>query len=483
MKTGWMSLLIIIGYLVLMLVITIWHGMKKKNKTAEGFFLANRGVSSILLPLTMIAAMQSTFAFLGAPGMYYTHGISYMSIVLSQVWVALMVVYFGNKIRVLAKKNNYMSIGDYFEDRYKSKYIKILSSCISVLMTMVFLAMQYVGNARAMSIVSNGAISYELAILVSIIFSLLYVLIGGAGGVVMLDAIQAIILLLGIVIAAWVALAPTGGIQSLFTQIINTSPELLSRPGPKGLYTDKYWIMQFFVLPFGIWLCPHVWMKSLMAKDTKALSRSAISIPVSQILIYGFATLFIGLAGHILMSPADVPAADGILPQLMTGYSKWYVAALIMAAAIAAGVSTINAMLLSASQIVSQDLVLINKKGKISDKNNMLLSRGIVLTMAAICGYMALNPPETLVQIVQDIAYTGLAQLAPALIFGLYWKDSCKEGAAIGMTAGTVILFATRMLKVTPLGWPGFMWGFAVNILLIVVISLIKKSKYQTSAA
>ena len=120
MSTGQISLGIIIFYLVAMLVITVWNGHKKKQKSAEGFFLANRGVSSVLLPLTMIAAMQSTFAFLGAPGMYYTHGIPYIVMVLSQVWVALMVVYFGNKIRILAKEKGYMSLGDYLQDRYKS---------------------------------------------------------------------------------------------------------------------------------------------------------------------------------------------------------------------------------------------------------------------------------------------------------------------------------------------------------------------------
>lgn len=479
MNTGKMSLAIIIGYLVIMLVITIAHGMKKTEKTTEGFFLANRGVSSVLLPLTMIAAMQSTFAFLGAPGMYYTHGISYIVIVLSQVWVALMVVYFGNKIRLLAKEKGYMSLGDFLEDRFGSKYLKVLSSCISVLMTMVFLAMQYVGNARAISIVSGNSISYEAAIIVTIGFSLMYVLIGGAGGVVVLDALQAVILLLGIVVAAWIALVPSGGVQSLFTQIIDTAPELLSRPGPKGLYTGKYWMMQFIVLPFGIWFCPHVWMKSLMAKDVKALSKSAISIPVSQILIYGFATLFIGLAGHILVDASEITAADNILPILMTTRSKWYIAALVMAAAIAAGVSTINAMLLVSSQIVSQDLILLNGKERISQRANMILSKTIVAVISVICGMMALKPPATLVQIVQDVAYTGLAQLAPAFLFGLYWKRCTKGGAIAGMTAGIVILFATRIMKVTPFGWPGFMWGFFTNIILIVVVSMLSPKTEQ----
>ena len=129
-------------------------------------------------------------------------------------------------------------------------------------------------------------------------------------------------------------------------------------------------------------------------------------------------------------------------------------------------------MLLVSSQIVSQDLVLINGRKGISEKKNMILSRTIVLAIAAICGMMALNPPETLVQIVQDVAYTGLAQLAPPFLFGLYWKKGNKWGAASGMTAGIVILFATRIMNMSPLGWPGFMWGFFINIILNVVVSL-----------
>ena len=54
-NTGALSLGIILLYLFAMLALTLWNGKKKQQKTAEGFFLANRGVSSVLLPLTMIA--------------------------------------------------------------------------------------------------------------------------------------------------------------------------------------------------------------------------------------------------------------------------------------------------------------------------------------------------------------------------------------------------------------------------------------------
>ena len=473
-----LSFLIIITYLFFMLIVTIINGRRKKHKkNAEGFFLAGRGVSSVLLPLTMIASVMSTFAFLGAPGMYYNHGISYFAIVLSQMWVCLMILYFGNKIRRQAKKYGYLSIGDYFQDRYKSSYLKVLASCIAVLMTMVFLAMQYVGNARALSMVTGEIVPYEAAIFVSVVFSLLYVLIGGASGVVLLDAIQAIILIVGIVVAAYIALGPSGGIDALFNTTASSLPELLSRPGPKGLYTDQYWIMQFIVLPFGLWLCPHVWNKSLMAKDEKALSRSAFSIPLSMIIIYGVAALFIGLAGHILIPASEVTAADNILPMMMTRYSHWLVAALIMGAAMSAGLSTMNAMLLVTSQIVSQDLILFKRKDQVTDKQNMFLSRIIIIAIAVICSLIALRPPQTLVQLVQDVAYTGLAQLAQPFIAGLYWKGVRKEGAIAGLTAGTIILFATRIMNVSPLGWPGFMWAFGINILLLIFISLLLKKK------
>lgn len=457
------SLLIVIFYLIALIYI-IYSNKRKEDtvaENAESFFMANRGVNAVLLPLTMIAAMQSTFAFLGAPGMYYSHGISYMVLILSQVWVALMVLYFGNRIRLLANKYNYISIGEYFEDRFQSKYIKILASIISVTMTMVFLSMQYVGNGRALQVVTGGLVPYNIAILIGVIFSLIYVAVGGASGVVLIDAVQAIVLMIGIV--------------NLFQTTLETQPELLSRPGPQGLYTNKYWVMQFIVLPFGIWFCPHIWSRSLMAKDRKALAMSAISIPVSQVLIYAFSTLFIGLAGHQLLT--NVGAADNVLPLMMVEYSHWIVAALIMAAAIAAGMSTINSMLLEISKILSQDIFLANKKETISNKENMRITRIIIGIVALISAFIALRPPETLVRVVQDVAYTGLAQIAPGFILSLYWKDLKKEGVAIGMTFGIVLLFALRILNMSPLGYPGFMWAFFGNIIITVVISLMKKGE------
>lgn len=468
------SFLIIMAYLV-SLILIIYNKKKRESKameSAESFFMANRGVNSVLLPLTMIAAMQSTFAFLGAPGMYYTHGISFMVLILSQVWVAIMVIYFGNKIRVLANKYNYISIGEYLEDRFQSRYINILASIISVTMTMVFLSMQYVGNARAMQIVTGGLVPYNVAILIGVIFSLIYVSVGGAGGVVLIDAIQAIVLMVGIVIAAIIALGPVGGIASLFQKTMETAPELLSRPGPRGLYNNKYWIMQFIVLPFGIWFCPHIWVRSLMAKDKKAIAMSAISIPVSQVLIYAFSTLFVGLAGHQLLG--QVEAADNVLPMMMMNYSNWIIAAIIMAAAIAAGMSTINSMLLEISKIVSQDLVLHKKKSTVnlSDTENMKITRIIIVVVAVISAAIALRPPETLVQVVQDVAYTGLAQIAPGFVLSLYWNKVSKQGVALGMTFGIVVLFALRILQLTPMGFPGFMWAFFGNIIITVVVSI-----------
>ena len=118
-----------------------------------------------------------------------------------------------------------------------------------------------------------------------------------------------------------------------------------------------------------------------MAKDEDAIAKSAISIPVSQILIYGFATLFIGLAGHLLATPEQVGADDNILPVLMLLHSNWFVAALVMAAAIAAGISTINAMLLVSSPDRIPGPCIIKQKGKISDKQNMLYPEALYLLL------------------------------------------------------------------------------------------------------
>lgn len=479
MSVGMKSFIVILVYLLVLFAVTIYSykQSKSKEKNAEEFFLAGRGVSSVILPLTMISAMQSTFAFLGAPGMFYMHGIGFLVMVLSQVWVALMIIFFGQRIWRLGGKYGYMSMGDFLEDRFESRYLKLFSAAISTLMTVVFLAMQYVGSARAIEILSRGEVPYIIGLLIIAFFSMLYVIIGGAGSVVLTDAVQAVVLIGGIILAAFIALVPSGGISGLFKKIIETNPALLTREGAQGFYTNKNWIMQFLVLPFGIWLCPHVWNRSLMAEDEKALVMSALSIPVSQIVIYATAGLFIGLSGHVLLT--DVGAPDNVLPLLMNQYANWFVAALVIAASIAAGISTINSMILVSAQLVSQDILKTLRREKLTDSKEVVVSRIIAFLIVVVGVLIAYNPPQSLVTVVIDVAYSGLAQIAPAFILGLYWKECTKEGAAIGMTMGIVILFATRILHISPLGMPGFLFAFIINILLTIVVSKVTKDTDQ----
>ncbi|MDU3153530.1 MAG: sodium:solute symporter family protein, partial [Anaerococcus hydrogenalis] len=134
-------------------------------------------------------------------------------------------------------------------------------------------------------------------------------------------------------------------------------------------------------------------------------------------------------------------------------------------------------MLLSCSQIVSQDLIFFHRKDKISDDKNLKISRIIIVIIAIVGAVIAINPPKALVQVVQDVAYTGLAQLAPAFILGLYWKNSTKEGAAFGISVGIILLFAFRIFKLSPLNVPGFLWAFVINIILNIIVSIIYKNK------
>ncbi|MDK2924477.1 MAG: sodium/pantothenate symporter [Bacillota bacterium] len=479
MNTGLYSFGIILLYLSILLAIAV-HGYRSAAvKTVEGFFLAGRGVSALLLPLTMIAALQSTFAFLGGPGMFYIHGIGFIVIVLSQVWVALMVMYFGHRIWLLGNKYGYLTIGDFFADRYESRFLKVVVSLVSILMTVVFLAMQYVGSAHAISGVAQGAVSYSVAPLMIAVFSLIYVAVGGAHSVVLTDAIQAVVLLITIVAAAAVALIPTGGLPGLFQKVADLNAKLLARPGAAGLYTDKVWLMQFIVLPFGIWLTPHVWVRSLMAKDEKAIARSALGIPVSQIVIFATSGLFLGLAGQVLLG--KIPAPDKVVPLLLVKYTSWWLAAVILAGSIAAGVSTINSMILVIAQMFTQDLMIPMLRRKLTEAENLYLSRLVTVAVVIVSVVIALRPPQSLVQVVIDVAYTGLAQLAPGFLAGLYWRRANRAGTSAGLLAGLAILFYTRIVGVSPLGYPGFLWAFFTNLALTLVVPLFTAPPAKTA--
>ncbi|RLE57869.1 MAG: sodium:solute symporter family protein [Thermoprotei archaeon] len=441
--------------------------------TLDEYFLAGRGLSWLFLVLTYVATLQSAFAFLGATGMYYTHGIGFMVLPLSQAWCALMTLFLGYRLWLLSRKYRYLTPGDFFDHRYRSRVLRLIVALTLFIFNMFYFAVQFVGISWAFVGVTGGHITYQQALLLTVLITGIYTIIGGMRAVVLTDVFQALVLLTTLPGAVIYAVSALGGIPHIFKLAAEKAPALLCRPGPKGAYTDVGWIYMWLVLPFGIWCTPALWVRFYTAKDKRGIAACAIGMPLSQIIIFCTSALFAGIAAAVLYPGLKRP--DYALMQLLTATMPLWLIAVIMSGCLAAGMSTIDSMLLVSSQMVVKDIVIEGLRTRISEKAAVRLSMLISAALIAMAYLIALSPPKLIVEVVIKLTFVGTAQVAPALILGLYWRRVTKWGAITGLLTGLIVLVSFRIMKVAPLGIPDFIWAFALNWLVTILVSYATK--------
>lgn len=470
-----------LGIIILYMTFTVILGAYFYNKESdiEDYFLSNRDVGWIFLSLTMVASMQSAFALIGAAGIYYSTGIGFISLMLSQAWIAFMVIFFGYRLWLLGKKYRYLTLHEWFEHRYDSKFVKWVAAFITFWMGFSYMVAQFVGAGQAIAGLAGNAVSYQGALLLVAIFTGTYIVLGGMKGVIYTDAIQAILLLTTMVVILLISitpLGPIGGIGALFSGIVTSQPALLSLPGPTGSYTPVNWMMSWVILPFGLFLLPVVWVRILSARNERALAASGIAIPLSQILLYGFGGLLAGLGGWIAFGQIDAP--DQIIPMLLDESLPWWLAAMLIAGVVAAARSTIDSSILVLTQILENDF--LTDVVDLDPRQRSWVSRGAVAGMTLLAVVAALYPPDLLFNIILDITYVGLAMIIPAFLGALYWREASAWGAIASMVGGISIAFLGVLSDGQMLSpFPNDLLAFGIAFILFIVVSLFTTTSEQ----
>lgn len=140
-----------------------------------------------------------------------------------------------------------------------------------------------------------------------------------------------------------------------------------------------------------------------------------------------------------------------------------WVIALVAAGGIAAALSTAAGLLLVISTSISHDLLKRNLMPNISDKMELRYARGAAAVAILVAGYLGINPPGFVAEVVAFAFGLAAASFFPAIIMGIFYKKMNKEGAISGMLAGMVFtvgyiiyfkgIFITPMAANVPENW------------------------------
>lgn len=465
----WDVLIPILLYLIATFVIGgILHKYIKNRKTSfqEEYFIGGRSLGPIVLTFTLLASAASAGTFIGSSGVAYDQGFSWVLVGLTQVGMGVFILgILGKKFAIVARKIKAVTLNDFLKERYESKTLVIGSSIGVIIFISAYMIAQFVGGARILEAITG--LPYEVGLIIFGVSVVVYTVYGGFRAVALTDAIQGVIMLLGGVILWIFFMVKTGGFSALIGEIAAKHPEMVELPGGAGITSPllvSYFLL-FGILAIGL---PHASVRGMTFKDSKSMHKS---IMYSGIVMALFSVGFPVLGPFVKVLYPQIAVPDLALPTLVLELMPGWIAGIILAAPLAAIMSTVDSMLLVTSSAVVKDIYLnyINpdasdrKVSKLSYFTTLIIGLGVVL--------FALTPPEYL-QFVVVFAIGGLeATFFAPIVLGLYWKRANTWGAITSMYGGLFSYIILAQWFTNPFGMHAIVTATGISIALMVVFS------------
>ena len=477
------ALTIQLGVIGVYLVVALAVGVaayRLTGRDAEDYYLAGRSVGTVVLLFTTFATLLSAFTFFGGPNLAYGAGPEWILVmgVMDGLLFALLWYVIGYRQWLIGRVEGYVTLGEMLGDRFGSRRLRALVAGVSLFWLFPYVMLQQMGAGEAIVGLTGGAVPYWAGAAFITLFMIVYVVLAGLRGVAWTDTIQGVFML-GIVWVAvgWV-LSSAGGLSAVSTALATNRPEFLALGG--GVYSPQWMIAQAVTIAFGVTMFPQINQRFFVARDARVLKRSFTLWPVLVLLLFVPAFLLGTWAAGLGVA---VPEGANVIPVLLNAYTPAWFAALVIAGAIAAMMSSADSMLLSGSSYFTRDLYrpLVNPDA--DDEREAWLARVGVAAFAVGTFVASLFRPGTLVEI-GSTAFGGYAQLALPVMVALYWPQTTRRGMLVGIVGSQLFYLAhvfvpsvtvggVTVLGSTYLTWDFALYGMVLSLLLTVGVSLV----------
>ena len=459
-------------YMVVMLAIGVYFYLKTDD--LSDYVLGGRGLGPAVTALSAGASDMSGWLLLGLPGMMYTQGVSG-----SWIAIGLTIGAFINWHYVAKPLRSYtqilsdaITIPDYFSNRFEDKknHLRIITAIVILVFYTLYTSSGLVGGAKLFEASFN--MEYQSALIIGSIIIVSYTFLGGYNAVSWTDLIQGILMMVALVITPLLVIYELGGVGKAINAVETINPENLSML--QG--TTFVGIISLMAWGLGYFGQPHILVRFMSIRDIKEMG-TAKAIGMSWMIISVLGSLttgFFGLA-YIAGTGTDLQDSEKIfitLSQLL--FNPW-IAGFLLAAILAAIMSTIDSQLLVSSSVLTRDLYHVLLRKNATDKELVWVGRATVMLIAIIAWYISTDPQSSVLQLV-SYAWAGFgASFGPLMILSLYNKNITKGGAIAGMISGAITVIVWKQLEGGIFEVYELLPGFIIAAICILVFS--KKSK------
>ena len=464
-------------YLALLLAVGVYS--YTRSSTFSEYILGDRGLGKWTTAPPAQASDMSGWLLMGLPGALYLSG-------LCEAWIAIGLGigtylnwrFIAYRLRVFSESmNNALTMPEYLSNRFNDKK-NVLKTVTAIFITIFFLlytASAIVAGAKLFSTVFN--FTYLQALLVGWALIMFYTLIGGFFAVCWTDFIQGSLMFLALLVVPATMFVMLGNWSDISTLLADAGPSYLKFSGRESGFDIKS-IASNLAWGLGYFGMPHIVVRFMAIKNPRELKQSRI-IATIWVAVTLTAAIFVGILGHAFVNKYGLDFSTGDAESIFLVVIDYIfpsaIAGFLLAAVLSATMSTADSQLLVSASSISNDLIKSFNKN-VSEKSLLWISRLSVLAIALLALVIALDPNNSVMNLVSN-GWAGLGGAFSAImIFSLFWRKTSFKGAVSGIIVGggTVILW---LIFGANTGIYALLPGFILSSLTIIAVSLLMPDK------
>lgn len=469
---------VIIFYLGIMAFIG-WYASRKTSSLGDFFVLSGKA-GVVVSGIAYFSTQFSMGTFLGTPGTIYGVGYAGMAIsvpgaVFCMILPALLI---GRKLITLGHKYGFLTMADYLSDRYHSKSMSGVLGVMMLFFLIPMMGAQIIG-AGVIVHVFTGLPEWAGVVGMGVIV-ILYCMAGGMKGAMMTDVIQGSLMIATAVVTFIVSIVMGGGFENINHTLQGMNEAYLTFPGANGYMPWTYFVSNIVLWSFFTMGQPHLFTKFFAMKDHKTMFKAIL---LGTAGMFFSATLIEWAGVNGIASIQNIEKADQIVPMILQRGLNPFLASIFIAGIVAAGMSTIDGILVTTTGAVTRDIYqkIINKKA--TDENVMNLSKVVTVLIGIIVICFGVFQPGSIFEI-NLFAFSGMAIFVVPILFGMYWKKSTVAGAVSSVVVGVIALLVFTLVPSVKELAHGFHALFPATILgsatMLVVSSMTQAPPQET---
>ena len=435
-----------IAYLILMLAIGVIA--YQRTKSSSDYFLGGRSLGPWPAALSAGASDMSGWLLLGLPGYAYAAGIEAFWLaggLLVGTWLNWLIT--AKRLRTYSITTDALTLPEFLSRRFNdnSKMIQVIAAFFILLFFLFYTSSGLVAGGKLFETVFG--LDYTTAVVIGTVCVVSYTLFGGFLAVSWTDLVQGLLMSAALLIVPITALE--GGFGQLGSDLTAINPELLTLwNDAKGEPLSAIAIISLAAWGLGYFGQPHILARFKASRSNKDLT-TARRIAVIWTGLSMVGAMLVGLVGLVYANNSGISVDDGekIFMLLVNSLFHPVIAGILLAAILAAVMSTADSQLLVSSSALAEDFYKQVFKKDATSEEIVMVGRIAVIGISIVALVLAMTPDSSVLGLV-SYAWAGFgAAFGPALVLSLYWERMNRNGALAGILVGGITIVVWKQLS------------------------------------